>query len=916
MTVDDQIYVSFRAYIAGQSDPPFEPGQIEELAIAYKNFAYPALDETSLEEIIGALKEQFTVTQLFGGGITDNTHEPWWEKFKAGESTLYYWSRLNQFLMQDPNLPSSVTNRLDSITDSIIDLAGNPNKQGLWNRRGMVIGHVQSGKTMNYSAVICKAADAGYKVIILLAGITNSLRRQTQDRINEAFIGRRASKNRQLMSERVGVGKIGPSPIVPHAGTFLEGDFSASALQTAIGYSITGLEKPIIFVCKKNVSTLRNLLEYFKAADSENRLDLPLLLLDDEADNASINTKAEKKEITAINSGIREILRKFNRSSYLGYTATPFANIFIDPDDTTDFGSDDLFPANYIRTLEAPSNYMGADKIFGYESEFYDRMVVPIDDFEETLPLKHKNHHPVDELPASLRRAVIHFIMIKTIRVLRGDGSKNCTMMINVSRFNSVQTAIEGSVYELINEISKDLRVNATASKPTSSSVLHEFEREYYSEFVNKIPNETYPYPAWHELKNHLLKGWSVEVSTVNMSGGVLDYDAHKESGLTVIAIGGLALSRGLTLEGLCVTYILRNAGAYDTLMQMGRWFGYRPNYEDLCRLYLHEEAIDHYQATSEAINELRAEVEFMAMENLTPTEFGLKVRQSPFALRITAANKMRSSVTLHVDVGFRGKSIDGHTIYLDESLNQKHIEITSAFLQSLGEPIDSVDAPVQENTLLWRDIEVNSVLELLEKFRFPSDVAALTPIGDRSMVVDFIDAKKHQLSTWNVHLNNQVDNEPIEPSDTSDYLSTNIFAGQNIALRIRTGVKLGDKKYYKINEHRKVGTGADAIAGLSREQADMVIADDPQISNKGIKEHSDFKPTLVIYFIKPKLKSKTEKAPFKGGIVSFTIHFPAIGNLDTVAKTYSANKIYEQLELNFDNDEDEEAQEVLSAEN
>jgi hypothetical protein len=579
---DDQLYVSYRAYIDTQGTPPFEPGVIEELATAYKNFAHPSMDDEMFQKIIGELKEQFTVTQLFGGEITDNSHEPWWEKFKTGDSDLYYWSRLNKLLMNDPNLPSAVTNRLDTVTDSIVDLAGNPAKQGLWNRRGMVIGHVQSGKTLNYSAVICKAADAGYKVIVLLAGITNSLRRQTQDRINEAFIGRRASKNSQLMSEKVGVGKIGSSPIVPHAGTFLEGDFSASALQTAIGYSITGLEKPIIFVCKKNVSTLRNLLEYFNAADNENRLDLPLLLIDDEADNASINTKAEKKEITAINSGIREILRKFGRSSYLGYTATPFANIFIDPEDTADFGSDDLFPANYIRTLEAPSNYMGADKIFGENSEFYERMVVPINDYEDTLPLKHKNHHPVSELPVSLRRAVIHFVLIKALRVVRGDGSKHCTMMINVSRFNSVQTAVEGVVYELIQEIHDDLRLNANASNPTKTSVIHEFEKEYFDEFVNKIADDEYSYPSWEKLKSHLFRGWSVQVETVNMSGGVLDYDAHKVDGLTVIAIGGLALSRGLTLEGLCVTYILRNAGAYDTLMQMGRWFGYRPNYEDI----------------------------------------------------------------------------------------------------------------------------------------------------------------------------------------------------------------------------------------------------------------------------------------------------------------------------------------------
>ena len=310
--------------------------------------------------------------------------------------------------------------------------------------------------------------------------------------------------------------------------------------------------------------------------------------------------------------------------------------MFIDPEDETDFGSDDLFPANYIRTLEAPTNYMGADKIFGEDAPFFERMVVPVDDFSEELPLKHKNHHPVDKLPESLELAVIHFVLTKALRALRGDRNKHCTMMINVSRFNSVQAAVEGKIYELVERYREDLKLNANARNPSSKSILHKFKVEYENQFQKKITHDEYEYPDWAEVKSELFNGWVVRVRTVNMAGGALDYDNYKDEGLTIIAIGGLALSRGLTLEGLCTTYILRNAAAYDTLMQMGRWFGYRPNYEDLCRLYLPNEAIDKYQDTNGAINELR-EVEFMAVKIST---HNLAEEGGPHALELQPQTK------------------------------------------------------------------------------------------------------------------------------------------------------------------------------------------------------------------------------------------------------------------------------------
>ena len=308
-------------------------------------------------------------------------------------------------------------------------------------------------------------------------------------------------------------------------------------------------------------------------------------MIDDEADNACQSIPKRFRRNHQDKFWYKNILNKFTRSSYVGYTATPFANIFIDPDSDDSMADIDLFPANYIRTLEAPSNYMGADKIFSPNAKFFERMVVPINDYEDILPLKHKNGHPIDELPPSLRVAIIHFILAKTIRICRNDGAKHCTLMVNVSRFNSVQNRVHGLIYELVEELKNDIRINALATKPSSKSVIHEFREEYSSEFSEKVQNSTFNYPSWNKVKEQLFS-FEIEVQTINSGGTQLNYDEFADTGKNVIAIGGLALSRGLTLEGLCNTYILRNAAAYDTLMQMGRWFGYRPNYRGLMPAY------------------------------------------------------------------------------------------------------------------------------------------------------------------------------------------------------------------------------------------------------------------------------------------------------------------------------------------
>ncbi|MDB2468658.1 Z1 domain-containing protein [Alphaproteobacteria bacterium] len=912
MSVNYQnIFAQVQMYIDMMSSPPFEEGQIEELTERWvENMLPNGLDNEVLVRLVNDLSEQLVISQDYGNTIVDKQHEPWWSDFKQNNSDAHYWPRFEIHLRKKGELPPQPMKQLNDITDDIVDLMGNPNKDvGL--RRGMVIGHVQSGKTLNYSSVICKAADAGFKIIILLTGTTNSLREQTQKRINEAFIGRMASQHVALQRQKVGVGTVVPNPLFPEYGTNLESDFATSVFQAISGFNFTNRQVPLIFVCKKHVTVLGNLFEYFDLYQTGSRLDFPLLLIDDEADNASINTRKELEEITKTNNGIRQILRKFKRSSYVGYTATPFANIFIDPGDEEDLNADDLFPANFIRTLDAPDNYMGAHKIFSPGAEFFYRMVVPVEDWdsEEFFPRPHKNFHDVQGLPDSLRTAIMHFILAKAVRVLRGDTTAHCTMMINVSLYNSVQNEVEAKVWELIDEIENDIAVNAHAKTISPSSVLHELRAEYTSEYVQKEDCGRYTYPRWNDVRKSLFNEWTVDVRKVQGGTGGIDYDKYKDEGYTVIAIGGLTLSRGLTLEGLCSTYITRNARAYDTLMQMGRWFGYRKNYEDLCRLYTDKQSIDHYQDTAEAIDELRDEIKVMQQAKLTPRQFGLKVRQSPHALRVTAANKMRTAEEHLVNIGYGGKTVEGHTVFNDEVINQKNIKIAKALLLSLGEP-GPVGNHNVEGTMLWRQVIYSDILDFLKKFELPArnvPLASITKNGD-SLVSDFIFAKRGELKFWNVQLNNIVIKENEEKLSGEAYFTEEIFPNKNMVLRKRTGSV--DGELYKASNNRKIGTGDDARVGLSEEVYRTLTSSGFDAQNSLIKRQDTFVPTLILYFIQPSTDYKNFVPPanLADGLVSFVIHFPDYRSLKIVEKRYQTNLIWQQLDM-LDNTEDLDAE-------
>jgi hypothetical protein len=253
-----------------------------------------------------------------------------------------------------------------------------------------------------------------------------------------------------------------------------------------------------------------------------------------------------------------------------GYTATPFANIFIDPDNDQQMLSDDLFPRHFIKELDPPSTYVGAARVFADTGDLRSEMVETIDDYRSLLPLTHKRDLNIKALPPSLCSAIRVFVLAQAIRVLRGQGKKHCSMMINVSRFNDVQEKILGLVYEYLQKLRNSIVVSS--GLPLSQikdghidDMRTDFEKEFASSGF-----------GFRDILRVATEAVSpITVATINMKGGKLDYQQNAEAGLHVIAIGGLALSRGLTLEGLTVSYILRNTAASDTLMQMARWFGY-----------------------------------------------------------------------------------------------------------------------------------------------------------------------------------------------------------------------------------------------------------------------------------------------------------------------------------------------------
>ncbi|WP_038167597.1 Z1 domain-containing protein [Thiomonas sp. FB-Cd] len=665
-----------------------------------------------------------------------------WLPGRRADAPHFYYPRYRNWL-GGRGFPPSVLGVMDKDTDKIVGLLENPLKGGNWKRRGLVVGHVQSGKTANYSGVICKASDYGYRFVVVLTGTQEDLRAQTQERIEEGFIGV-SSEATRAHEARVGVGLAGLQRR-PLTLTSRDVDFRSAYVNLAV--PLQSLSEPLVLVMKKNASVLKNLIEWLKTksfeGDGAKISAMPMLLIDDEADNASVNTSLDPGAPKRINALIRALLDLFDRNVYLGYTATPFANIFIDPDATDSLKREDLFPRDFIVALDAPTNYVGPSSIFPEDGRLHGCLCY-VEDHEDILPERHKITLDPRRLPPSLEEAIRVYVLGRAVRAIRGQGTNHSSMLINVSRFNDVQTRVTGLVNDQLNTIRNACIGHGALPEPEAVKDPEIARlKQVWNTRLNDLEED------WEEVLAQLPKVVGpIEVRKINSkSSDVLDYRRYKDTGLHVIAVGGLALSRGFTLEGLSVSYFLRNSMMYDTLLQMGRWFGYRDGYADLCRIYMTPAAESWYAHISEAIEELRFEFKRMERLHKRPEDFGLRVRSHPSALIVTARNKMRSGRKVPHAVALGGRSIETTQLRTDSQ------EENFRALDRLVAQLEADRPHVSENgsgNKLWRKVAVERVRDFVKAFRNHDEISLET---QSDPVLSYIEANPERLQQWDVCL-------------------------------------------------------------------------------------------------------------------------------------------------------------------
>ncbi len=865
-------------------------------------FAKTKLFNLSEEEIKRArdvIHAENAIKLDLGDVLTSNNCIRWFEERKK-DLNMKYWERYEKYLLHDKKFSVSVVRAMDKVSDELTDLLGDPTINVNFQKRGLIIGDVQSGKTANYTGLICKAADAGYKVIVLLTGTIESLRQQTQLRIDEGFIGRDSDAMRKQKADVVvGVGKY-DNTLTTTVLTTKSDDFNTKFANN-LGLHLNTLKDPIIFVIKKNVIVLERLNKWLKQInlDPGNKyINNSLLMIDDEADNASINTNKEDCDLTKTNSQIVEMLSLFKKASYVGFTATPYANVFINPDTKEDMEKENLFPKDYIYCLDAPTNYIGAKDIYDEESKYY-HMLESIND-GDIYPLNHKIDFVVNKLSESLKRAINEFLIVNAIRDLRGDVTAHRSMLINISRFVKVQKQFGDIISKYIEDIKKSVRVYSMLN--LEDSLKDENIKMLYDVF-----NSSYAYVEfdWNQIIKIINTSiLPVEVKVVNTKNKEsLNY--QEKEGLRVIAIGGMGLSRGLTLEGLVVSYFHRNSKMYDTLMQMGRWFGYRPNYDDLCKVWMSSENISYYREISDATNELKRDIKRMRQLGKTPLEFGLRVRNDEQALMITARNKMRTASNYKRAQSLSQAIVETPRINNDSRNNSTNLSAVENLIYSIQ--LNKYECQKSGSSCGYIDVNKNFIIDFLKNYE--ASYANLR--FNAETIMNFIEKYSgDELNLWDVVF---INGESKKMYSIDENHSINLVQRSFM-------LKNNDKIIQLSKERNRLGNPNDSIFGLDKGKIEKVkeeyYKENPDKKDKIIPQIAYFKikrhPLLMIYLLdlteecgeKDKIVIKDEDP-----IIGISIGIPTLLNEETSYANYKINLVaYKQFENfeEYDNEEDE----------
>jgi hypothetical protein len=852
------------------------------------------------------------------------SRKPW---LNARRDTIdwSFWKRYETYLEDYKSFAPDTLRRLDRLTDDIVDQLFDPAVPDVKiDKRGLVVGQVQSGKTSNYTGLICKAVDAGFKLVIVLAGIHNNLRAQTQLRLDEGFLGFDTQSERDYYkaSHEFGVGQIRKGLVV-HSITSSHdlGDFKPKAFTTS-GITNFDTREPILLVVKKNPAVLKSLLAWLRLkgqtdADGNRYIaSKSLLLIDDEADHASINTNKDPDKCTRINGQIRDILRLFYKSAYVGYTATPFANIFVP------IAADQLFPRDFIINLPAPSNYIGPEQVFGFDVLSDDDaledtlpIVHRIDDAENFMPEKEREAPLPDAIPESLKRAIRCFVLVCAIRRLRGQGREHNSMLIHVTRYNVRQEQIT----ELVDSAFSYYRRGIDQNDPLVMDLFRKtFEQDAlgYLSFptttrrILASPLHTLD-PAmhvydWVDVLPHLRPAvLRVKVKEINgRSGDVLDYYEEKD-GLSVIAVGGDKLSRGLTLEGLSVSYFLRPSKMYDTLMQMGRWFGYRPGFVDLCRLFTSRELNEWFCHITKASENLRTEFDRMASLRSTPDEYALGVQTHDGVLQVTAANKMRRAVEMRLS--FAGRLVETYVFQTHPAIIQDNLDATRRLVAGLGP-----ESRLKGASYVWEHVLPSNVITFLNEYR----VAKSLYRANAQTIAKFISAQlgHNELTDWTVALITR---------KKSDRSTTYTIGGQPVSVgniqRTADDKNSGEGIYYLKKSHiispdnefidLNDGEYTEAMRLTTEKRKADGKEGEPDYPNGEIVRNqirSKQKALLLLYTLDPLSAGLTADSP---AVTGFAISFPD-SDYDNAVSYAVHEQLVDYLEIQDASDDEPDADE------
>ena len=924
------------------------------------------LKENEKEYLLSRLIEVTGVDQAAPRILDNDNINPWIiSKWSENVDNRKFWSRYRDYLAEDKKIAPKVISRLDELTDNILDRLADPDAHDQFDKRGLVVGHVQSGKTSNYVGLITKAADAGYKLIVVLAGIHSTLRSQTQLRIDEGFLGYDTVTNRSFNENNnlIGVGKIDRRPQAHSlTSSALNGDFKKNVAET-INVSLRGTD-PVIIVIKKNTSVLKNLIQWLakvgeNCGDNERIIkDIPLLLIDDEADNASINIS--KSSVSAINGSIRALLQLFSKSAYVGYTATPYANVFIPTPEKSEelhkglklvLGNkdyligEDLFPRDFIINIPPPSNYIGPERFFGIvnENSIYEesdinenniniinsilKLYIPVKDYQPTdyfdnkniaeyiqeknlnfIPDRHqKDDAKPDELPESLKKALKCFILACAARRVRGQINVHNSMLVHVTRFISWQNHIALLIVDELDRYRNRIEFR-------SLDFYEELKMIWKTDFVQKtedisaLPEVGGPDitpVSWERLNLELLPAVTkIRVRAVHGStllGGLeqeniqpVDYYENQKKGLSVIAVGGNKLSRGLTLEGLTVSYFLRASKMYDTLMQMGRWFGYRPGYLDLCRLFTSSDLVSYYKHITVATEEMRAEFDRMWLLHEKPLNYGLKIRAHTGILTITAANKFRYKKMM--SFGFSGELEE--TWQFDrknKDVFEKNYKVTQDLISSLGNPegVLNLSKYFKGQPYVWhRKNNCSEIVNYLSAF------LTSQPSFRTGLIIEYIlkQVKNGKLTDWTIAL---INNSKATIENSED------FSGKKVGLSFRKDDAENGSMYYELtkahiigNFHEYIDLTNDQLAKALLQTSIDRIAEGKDAETEHPnplrirKNRPENEGLLLIYPLDPR-PDKEEPAYSVVPIIGLALSFPYIENEEKVL--YAVNEVFQK---------------------